>query len=195
MTLRIFHDTISSPLGPIGLGVSERGVCFLGFCDNAPQSLAEYYPGAELVADSAAVSYAARAAQRFFAGEPGEITLDVVGTALQGEVWQALCEIPRGQTVSYSALAISVGRPRAVRAVANAVGANPVSLFIPCHRVLRSGGALGGYAWGVDVKEKLLALEFGGKSRSLRVNGERVQPSGELLRKRRIDTLMRRYAA
>ncbi len=81
------------------------------------------------------------------------------GTSFQKEVWQALQAIPYGETRSYQQVAAAVGRPKACRAVGSANGANPLVLVIPCHRVLRSGGALGGYAYGLDIKQELLALE------------------------------------
>ena len=81
------------------------------------------------------------------------------GTDLQHRVWKALLEIPEGTTVTYQDLALRVKNPKAVRAVANAVGANPISPLIPCHRVIRKGGELGGYYWGVGAKKKLLAAE------------------------------------
>lgn len=86
-------------------------------------------------------------------------TLLLVGTPLQQSVWKALLEIPKGKTVSYQDLAMKVGKPKAYRAVANAVGANPISPLIPCHRVLRKGGALGGYYWGTESKQALLKEE------------------------------------
>ena len=81
------------------------------------------------------------------------------GTDFQLAVWQCLQQIPRGQTRSYQQIASQLGRPNAVRAVANAIAANPIAWFIPCHRVIRSNGELGGYAWGVDRKRQLLAYE------------------------------------
>ncbi len=89
--------------------------------------------------------------------EPG--TLLLVGTPLQQAVWKALLEIPKGSTVTYQDLAVKIGKPKAYRAVANAVGANPISPLIPCHRVIRKGGALGGYYWGLEAKKKLLKAE------------------------------------
>lgn len=83
----------------------------------------------------------------------------LVGTPLQQEVWTALLDVPKGQTWSYQQLATHLGRPKAVRAVANAVGANPISPLIPCHRILRSNNQLGGYFWGIDEKIRLLQEE------------------------------------
>lgn len=90
---------------------------------------------------------------------PEKIDILLAGTPLQHQVWQALLKIPRGSTISYQELAHRIGKPKAVRAVGNAVGANPISPLIPCHRVIRSGGALGGYYWGLPEKIRLLKSE------------------------------------
>lgn len=94
-------------------------------------------------------------------GEPATIALPLAlpGTAFQQAVWQALCRIPRGQTISYKALAAQAGRPKAIRAAASACGANPIALVVPCHRVVASDGGLGGYKWGVAHKAELLRRE------------------------------------
>jgi AraC family transcriptional regulator of adaptative response/methylated-DNA-[protein]-cysteine methyltransferase len=88
-----------------------------------------------------------------------DLPLDVRGTAFQQRVWQALRQIPAGQTVSYAELAARLGMPRAARAVAGACAANPVAIAIPCHRVVRLGGAISGYRWGVERKKTLLERE------------------------------------
>lgn len=85
--------------------------------------------------------------------------LKLVGTPFQLRVWEALQTIPYGQTVSYADIAKQIGQPKAVRAVGNAVGNNPVTIIVPCHRVVRTGGKLGGYAWGVEMKTWLLKHE------------------------------------
>ena len=90
-----------------------------------------------------------------------DVPLDVQGTAFQLQVWAELRRIPRGQTRSYAQVAQALGQPRAVRAVANACGANPTAVLTPCHRVVRSDGSLGGYHWGVERKKKLLKSEQG----------------------------------
>jgi AraC family transcriptional regulator of adaptative response/methylated-DNA-[protein]-cysteine methyltransferase len=105
---------------------------------------------------------AAAAARAFPA--PGErstpgLSIHVKGTNFQLKVWRALLDIPDGDTTTYGALASAIGEPDASRAVGNAVGKNPISWLIPCHRVLRSTGALGGYAWGTDRKRVMLVLE------------------------------------
>lgn len=88
-----------------------------------------------------------------------KVPIHLVGTSFQIKVWNALREIPRGKTISYKELATSIGMPKAYRAVANAVGANPIAVIVPCHRVIRSDGSLGGYRWGEDRKEELLIAE------------------------------------
>ncbi|NRP27930.1 MULTISPECIES: methylated-DNA--[protein]-cysteine S-methyltransferase [unclassified Marinobacterium] len=83
----------------------------------------------------------------------------VIGTEFQKEVWQAVCQIPEGDTVSYSQLALNIKKPKAVRAVGSALGANNIAYWVPCHRAVRSDGSLGGYRWGVSLKAKLLSAE------------------------------------
>lgn len=90
---------------------------------------------------------------------PEALNCFVQGTPFQYQVWKALLDIPEGETVTYKSLAHSLGRPKAVRAVANAVGVNPISPLIPCHRVIGTGRYLGGYYWGIDEKIKLLKKE------------------------------------
>src|SRR5208283_2193513 len=87
------------------------------------------------------------------------LPLDIRATAFQRRVWEALQKIPRGETRSYSAVAKMIGMKKATRAVARACAANPVAVAIPCHRVVREDGALGGYRWGIERKEQLLAME------------------------------------
>lgn len=94
-------------------------------------------------------------------GVDGRVRVALAGTPFQERIWRALVRLPRGSTCSYGELAGQAGVPRAVRAAANAVGANPVALFVPCHRVLRSDGTLGGYRWGRAVKAGLLEWERG----------------------------------
>jgi methylated-DNA-[protein]-cysteine S-methyltransferase len=108
-----------------------------------------------------ALADAARQLDEYFAGERTafDLPLRVAGTPFQREVWAKLCEIPYGETISYAELAASVARPHAFRAVGSANGANPIAIAVPCHRVITSGGGLGGYAGGLDAKRTLLALE------------------------------------
>ena len=109
----------------------------------------------------AAVSAARRQIEEYLAGERRafDLPLAPAGTGFQRQVWFALADIPYGETVSYAELAARVGRPRAFRAVGQANGANPLPIVLPCHRVVASGGGLGGYGGGLDLKRRLLALE------------------------------------
>lgn len=111
---------------------------------------------------------AASQIEEFLAGKRQQFSLSLrpEGTDFQQRIWQELQKIPYGQHISYSELAARVGNPNAVRAAGSACGKNPLPLIVPCHRVLRTGGALGGFAWGLDVKEQLLNLE-GQQKRSL----------------------------
>ncbi len=159
MTIRTgIHPT---PFGPVLVGTTERGVCHLAFVDDPDEAAADLrdrWPAATLVEDPDAT---AEVAARVF-GETEEdapLAVLVSGTNLQVQVWQALLALPEGTTTSYGALARAIGRPEAARAVASAVGANRLAVLVPCHRVLRSSGALSGYRWGVARKRRLLALE------------------------------------
>lgn len=147
-------------LGPMLIGVSEKGLCRLSFGE-APQAMARLFPGAELLPGGADAQQLAQELARKVA-EPEyavEVVLDLRGTPFQQSVWQELCRIPLGETRNYTQIADAVGRPTASRAVGNAVGSNPVSLLVPCHRVLRRDGGLGGYAWGMGIKRGLLMRE------------------------------------
>lgn len=125
--------------------------------------VAEELPSAELVRDDAGLAEAAAGLRRLAeGGEPGvELPVDVRGTAFQARVWQALRRIPAGRTHSYAEVAAAIGAPASVRAVARACGSNGVALVVPCHRVVRSDGGLGGYRWGLAVKQQLLDNEQG----------------------------------
>jgi AraC family transcriptional regulator of adaptative response/methylated-DNA-[protein]-cysteine methyltransferase len=156
-----FHP---SPFGECLIAVTARGVCHLGFVPPEGQRAAL----AELTADwpRARFEDAPRAtapiARRLFArgnGHSPEIDLHVPGTNFQIKVWEALLRIPPGSVVSYEDIAQRIRAPRAVRAVANAVAHNPVAWLIPCHRVIRKSGAMGGYRWGETRKKALLAWE------------------------------------
>lgn len=117
--------------------------------------------------DSALLALAGKELDEYFAGSRREFTLPLApeGTAFRRSVWEALAGVEYGATLTYGALASRLGRPSAVRAVASAVGANPLSLFVPCHRIVAAGGLSGGYAGGLDAKRYLLELEAGRISR------------------------------
>lgn len=155
-------DVAATSLGPMLVAASAKGVCRLSFGED-PVVLSQRFPHARRV--QGGEDFAALLAQIIAAAEaPGEtefahIPLDVSGTPFQQGIWQALRRIPKGETRTYAQLAADVGRPGAVRAAGSANGANHVSLLIPCHRVIRTDGSLGGYAWGLDIKAKLLQRE------------------------------------
>ena len=152
------------PFGRLLVGATEQGVCFLGFAEPDEALLCDLrrrFPRAAIRADDAALAKTVRAVLAFIA-EPKQalaLPLDLRGTAFQQRVWQALCRIPAGETRSYAELAAMIGAPRAVRAVARSCATNPVSLAVPCHRVVGKNGALTGYRWGVPRKRALLAAE------------------------------------
>ena len=153
------HDT---PLGEAFLAVTDRGILALAFgeTESAEAALCEDWPAADHVVDR---EETARWMRRIFepaVGERRPLPLRLKGTNLQLRVWEALLQIPAGTVVSYGGLAAALGRPAAARAVAGAVAANRIGLLIPCHRVLRAGGDIGGYRWGVDRKQALLGREF-----------------------------------
>ncbi len=162
--LDIAYAVRSFPLGHILLAATARGICAVKLGDDAgtlERELAAEYPQARLEHAPRALAAAFAAVRAYLAGDTSlaKVPLDVQGTVFQRRVWDELRRIPRGQTRSYGEIARAIGRPRAVRAVGSACGANPAALLIPCHRALRADGSLGGYAWGLARKEKLLALE------------------------------------
>jgi AraC family transcriptional regulator of adaptative response/methylated-DNA-[protein]-cysteine methyltransferase len=153
------HD---SPLGPCALAATSRGIAVLAFLEEATDAEAEAqvrarWPEARLRADASRTKPLVR---RIFEGEgEGPLSLHLRGTNFQIRVWEALLTIPAGRVVTYGGLAEHVGVPGSARAVGRAVGANPVAVAIPCHRVVLSTGALGGYRWGRARKMALLARE------------------------------------
>ena len=151
---------VDTRLGKMLLAATDKGICRLSF-DEDESELRRRFPRAQIEAGDAAfdtLSKAAIAAVDHPAQMP-DLPLDVQGTAFQQAVWQELQRIPVGQTRTYAQIAAAVGRPKAVRAAGTANGANNVAVLIPCHRVIRSDGGVGGYAYGVERKEKLLAME------------------------------------
>jgi len=152
------------PFGRLLVGATDKGVCFIGFAepDQALEGdLRRRFPRARLLPDDKALASAVRAVLDFLA-EPKQaldLPLDLRGTAFQQRVWRTLCRIPVGETRSYAEVARMLGAPNAVRAVARSCATNPVSLAVPCHRVVGSDGALTGYRWGVPRKRALLERE------------------------------------
>lgn len=163
-----FHPT---PFGECLIAVTSRGICHLAFVapvsrEQALARLEHDWPLADLVVDQGATrDVAGEAFPPPRSGRVPSLALHVKGTNFQLKVWRALLEIPTGTVTTYGALAAAVGTPKASRAVGTAVGSNPVSYLIPCHRVIRASGALGGYAWGVDRKKAMLLREVKSENR------------------------------
>jgi AraC family transcriptional regulator of adaptative response/methylated-DNA-[protein]-cysteine methyltransferase len=157
-----FHNT---PLGKMLVAVTQRGVCRMEFIDYrcADEALAELrkdWPKGTLVISDQSTGYVIDA---LFSEQAdwrrGPLSLHVVGTNFQVAVWRALMRIPPGKLASYSQIARALGYPKASRAVGNAIGANPIALLIPCHRVIQKSGALGGYRWGITRKQMVQTWE------------------------------------
>ena len=160
---QIAYTLTDSPLGRMLVAATERGICALRFGEDDAliQELQSEYPHATLVPNRRAVAPYIRAALDHLSGRHArlDLPLDVQATAFQSRVWDALREIPYGQTRSYREVAHMIGEPEAVRAVARACASNPVALVVPCHRVVRADGELSGYRWGVQRKRVVLDRE------------------------------------
>jgi AraC family transcriptional regulator of adaptative response/methylated-DNA-[protein]-cysteine methyltransferase len=158
--LTINYGWLESPFGEALVMATGKGICGMAFADEfgrdwAWEDMVARWPDAVFVEDVEALRPWAEAAL----AQKGEAALHLIGAPFQIKVWEALLRIPSGHVTTYSEIAGSIGKPRAVRAVGNAVGRNPVSWLIPCHRALRKSGALGGYHWGLPVKRAMLAYE------------------------------------
>jgi AraC family transcriptional regulator of adaptative response/methylated-DNA-[protein]-cysteine methyltransferase len=167
---KITYAIVDSALGRLLVACTERGICFAAMGEADRTLVAELvgdYPRATIrVADpnrrdDSRIGRWADALAEYIAGRskiPAP-PMDIRGTPFQFAVWDQLRAIPPGETRSYSEIAQRIGRPRAIRAVGTANGANPVSIIIPCHRAIRASGHLGGYRWGLERKQKLLEME------------------------------------
>lgn len=167
--LLIRYCTAASPLGRMLVATTDVGICSIAFGRDDKELVAdlrERFSRAQLVVAKGNTGWLADAVA-FVVSQLGEhplaatFPLDVRATAFQQRVWKALQEIPRGETRSYSELALQLGAPAASRAVAGACGANPIAIAVPCHRVVGKDGALAGYRWGVERKRRLLEAEKG----------------------------------
>jgi AraC family transcriptional regulator of adaptative response/methylated-DNA-[protein]-cysteine methyltransferase len=148
-----------SPLGPLLIAATDKGICQMNF-DDSPERLRRRFPNARVIEDDGTIAaWADLALAQVESPGAHDLPIDVRGTAFQEKVWQELRKIPVGQTRSYADIAAAIGQPGAVRAVGTANGDNPVAVLVPCHRVIRSDGSLGGYAGGLERKKKLLAAE------------------------------------
>ncbi len=160
----IRYAIVPCEMGYLLAAATERGVCKISLGDDPSElekALHEEFGQAQLIADEAHLAYATTAITSYIAGEKLtlELPLDIRATAFQRRVWEALRQIPYGETRSYEELSEMIQQPGAARAVAGACAKNPVALAIPCHRIVRKDGSLGGYRWGSARKEKLLATE------------------------------------
>ena len=156
--------TVATPLGWALVAATERGVCMTALADDRDSladALRQRFPAAELIAEDAGLKEWADRIVRFITApsENLDLPIDIRGTAFQARVWRALQKIPLGRTASYTEIAAALGQPKAVRAVAQACAANKLALVVPCHRVIRNDGDLGGYRWGLERKRALLARE------------------------------------
>jgi len=150
-----FHDT---PFGECCIAFSNDGICALTFSETRVSALDDMerrFPEVDFIQNDYKAAQLVR--QIFETGK--NPALNPIGTEFQLSIWNALQKIPKGQTTTYAEIAKAIGRPKAVRAVGTAIGANPIAYLIPCHRVIRSDGSLGGFRWGLDCKKKMLEWE------------------------------------
>lgn len=169
--MEIVHTTSAdSPIGTLRLASTSAGLAYVELPRASGRGMSGWLrrcmPDAQCVEGFTPNRDAIRQIVEYLEGKRSEfdLALDLRGTVFQLEVWSALREIPYGETRSYAQQAVVVGRPKAVRAVGTANGSNPLSLVVPCHRVIASGGKLGGYGGGLELKAKLLAMEQTGPS-------------------------------
>jgi AraC family transcriptional regulator of adaptative response/methylated-DNA-[protein]-cysteine methyltransferase len=159
---KIRYTCFATSLGTVLAAATDKGVCAVKLGTGAAaleEQLKEEFSAAQVVRER--MPELETGIRAFVEGEGSlaRVPLDIRGTVFQRRVWEALRRIPRGQTRTYGQIAREIGAPDAVRAVGGACGANPVALVVPCHRAVRADGGLGGYAWGLAVKERLLEVE------------------------------------
>lgn len=157
----IHYTEHHSPLGKLWLAASDQGICGVYFEEH------KYFTGPQQWCrspDHHHLHDAATQLDEYFAGQRNafDLALDLKGTAFQRTVWQALLALPYGATTTYRSIARNAGNPNAIRAAGTAIGRNPVSIIVPCHRVLAASGGLSGFAGGLERKRYLLALEMRG---------------------------------
>lgn len=161
--MTLYTAKLETKLGRILLASSEEAVVLIGLSTEEKfySELKRKYPDARIIEDTVRNRRALDELEEYFAGERRSFSVPFAfhGTDFQKRVWNALTEIPYGTTVTYKHIAIKIGKPQAVRAVGNANNRNPISIIVPCHRVIGSDGKLIGYGGGLGMKEKLLQLE------------------------------------
>jgi AraC family transcriptional regulator of adaptative response/methylated-DNA-[protein]-cysteine methyltransferase len=163
--LKVVYGFYPTLLGDVMIAKTAKGICYLGFLVDEKRAepvrkMKRWWPLADFAHDDAAISKEGETIANIWSGKKGgKLKLDVYGTNFQIQVWQALLKIPFGETLTYQDIAKQIKRPKSSRAVGNAVGANPVSLLIPCHRVIRATGIIDNYGWGSPRKKLLLGIE------------------------------------
>lgn len=164
--LQIRWTIIETGLGQALVAATERGLCSIALGEDAAALEAELrgeFPNADIsqVQDGTDEFLAPRVRQvaQLLGGQAGKLDIELIGTAFQQRVWEALMKIPRGQTRSYAQLAQALGQPNAARAVARACAQNRLAVVVPCHRIIRGDGSLGGYRWGLPLKDAILQRE------------------------------------
>lgn len=159
----IRHATAKTSLGPIMVGATVRGICMVEFGAEPAllQELHRRFPRASIEpADAQLKAWVKQVVAVIDGSQPDAgLPLDIRGTAFQNRVWQALTQLPRGETLSYAGLAARIGAPGSARAVARACASNGIAVLVPCHRVVAGDGALTGYRWGIERKRRLLRRE------------------------------------
>ena len=165
--LQIRYTILKTRLGMTLIAATERGICAIALGDTEnilEQELRDEFPAATLKRVDAGrnefIAPKVAAVVDYLASKKGSVSLELMGTAFQQRVWQALMKIPAGETLSYSQLAEKLRMPKAARAVASACAKNKCAVVVPCHRIIRGDGSLGGYRWGLPLKEKILAGEL-----------------------------------
>ena len=164
--MEIRWSLVETVLGKALVAATERGICAVELGEDADaleQRLGEEFPRANLQrVDAGNDDFLAprlRAVAERLSGRDSDVPVDLLGTAFQKRVWDALMKIPLGQTRSYAELADALGAPKAARAVASACASNRIAVVVPCHRIIRGDGSLGGYRWGLPIKQALLQRE------------------------------------
>ncbi len=161
-SLEIAHSISETPFGKILTASTSKGICFMAFIDNEDKGLADlqaYYPNASFLAQMTDMHEAALAIFSKDWSSLPTVRLHLKGTAFQMKVWETLLKIPFGKLSTYGQIAGNIGSPSASRAVGTAIGSNPISFLIPCHRVIQSSGHFGGYMWGPTRKTAIIGWE------------------------------------
>ena len=159
---KITYSIVNCDLGYLLVATTEKGICTVELGDRPEElveNLAREFKRATLIRDDLQHREWIEKILESIRGTDLDLPLDIRGTAFQQQVWQALQNIPYGETRTYREIANELGKSKATRAIGNACGANPIALVIPCHRVMRSDGSLGGYRWGVERKQQLIEIE------------------------------------